>query len=228
MPTPPRKFSDQFCYHVYNCGVEKRITFNQQRDYGRFLGAITYYLFEQRIPYSEFLDLAPEDQKIYTHSNQKAHRVPRVFILAYCLMPNHFHFLLRQAKDGGVTSFMSDLANSYTKYFNTKNKRLGNLFRGPFSAKEISSQESFLQVSRYIHLNPTLSKKVAWRGKIELYPYSSCKNWVKGIDDSIVGLKEIKKFVEFNPVDYKKFIESKLPENFYLLNSQDLLLEKAP
>lgn len=224
MSSLPRRFANDLCYHVYNCGVERRITFITEKDYQRFLGTISYYLYNQQIPYSEYLKLNVGDQKEYLSSKKSAEFI-RIHILAYCLMPNHFHLLVKQAKDSAVSAFMSDISNSYTKYFNTKNQRLGNLFRGPFSAKEILTQESFLQVSRYIHLNPVMSSKVKWKDKPELYPYSSYSNWIKGDSGGIINMEEINKFVELNPRDYKLFVASKLPENFYNLNFSDLLLE---
>ena len=74
-------------------------------------------------------------------------------IICYCLMPNHLHLLLRQLMDGGISKFMSNFANSYTRYFNTKSKRKGPVFEGKFKAKRIETDEQLLHLSRHIHLN---------------------------------------------------------------------------
>ncbi|MBI4096254.1 MAG: transposase [Candidatus Levybacteria bacterium] len=92
-----------------------------------------------------------------------------VEIYCYCLMPNHFHFLLRQNADGGITNFLRKFANSYTRYFNTKYDRIGPLFQGTFKAKLIENDAYLLQVSKYIHRNPLKLSNCMLRS----YPYSS-------------------------------------------------------
>lgn len=209
MPTPHRKFGKQFCYHVYNCGVEKRTTFLRPGDYQRFLGVVSYYLYDQTIPYSQFISSSPVARREYLVGRTEPIRIPRVYVLAYCLMPNHFHFILQQESELGIRRFLSDVANSYTKYFNIRNKRGGYLFQGNFKAKEIDSQESLLQVSRYLHLNPVMSSRVRWSKSPELYPYSSYKNWLKGESDGIVSIEQLKKLVSLDPGDYQNFVAAK-------------------
>lgn len=72
-------------------------------------------------------------------------------------MPNHFHLLLQQIRDGGITEFISKLTNSYTRYFNIRNKRIGPLFQGEFKAVHVETDEQLIHLSRYIHLNPIVS-----------------------------------------------------------------------
>lgn len=210
MPTTPRSFSDEICYHVYNCGVEKRITFTNDRDYQRFLEALTFYLHNQKIPYSTLSRLSPAAQAVYFHSNPPGSNGLRTYVLAYCLMPNHFHFILKQAKNDGIKHFISDITNSYTKYFNTKYERIGNLFQGTFKAKPIESEEALLQLSRYIHLNPSASSKVSWKRDLSKYPYSSYGNWVKRKSDSIVNIKKVEELVDLPTLNYNEFVESKV------------------
>ncbi len=92
-----------------------------------------------------------------------------VQFFAYCLMPNHFHFLLKQNSDVGITHFLRKFSNSYTRYFNTKYDRIGPLFQGTFKAKLIENDEYLLQVSKYIHRNPL---KLG-NANLHSYPYSS-------------------------------------------------------
>lgn len=103
-------------------------------------------------------------EKIKRIENQ----IELVEILCYCLMPNHFHFLLKQNTDGGITHFVRKFANSYTRYFNTKYDRIGPLFQGTFKAKLIENDEYLLQVSKYIHRNP-----LKLNSNLYSYPYSS-------------------------------------------------------
>src|SRR3990167_5879702 len=142
--------TDEF-YHIYNRGSEKRDVFTQQKDYKRFVKTFFYY---------QFLDPKPSFSKFSTselniHKPNLTNKL--VEIICYCLMPNHFHFLIRQLKDNGISIFMSQLSNSYTKYFNTKYNRVGALFQGTFKAVLVESDEQLLHLSRYIHLNPIVS-----------------------------------------------------------------------
>lgn len=128
-----------------------------------------------------------------------------VRIFAYCLMPNHFHLLIQQLIDGGITNFLSNLTNSYTRYFNTKYERVGSLFQGPFKAKLVATDEYLLQLSKYIHRNPySLSQ---WQNKI--YPYSSYRLYLSPEKNSFCDTDFILSyFSTANPKSsYKSFVE---------------------
>lgn len=195
MPYRLTSFINQSFYHIFNRGVNKQEIFNNpSNDYERFLQTIFYYQFS-----------GPKPQ----FSTHKRFRVkdfsnnPKIVdIICYCLMPNHFHFLLRQIKEGGITEFISKVSNSYTKYFNTKHKRIGPLFQGEFKAVPIETDMQLLHVSRYIHLNPFVSGLVK---NLAVYPYSSYKSFT---EPASVGFCIIKPVLDFfkNPKEYKKFI----------------------
>ena len=133
-------------------------------------------------------------------------------------MPNHFHFLIKQNKDSGITRFISDISNSHSRYFNTKYERIGKLFQGAFKSKEISTDEALLQVSRYIHLNPTNSTETNPDGRLkpEDYPFSSYKFFISkpsihpsGVE---VELEEIDRVIMLvgGPKGYQDFVEAKI------------------
>ena len=162
MPYRDTPFLNNNFYHIFNRGVEKRETFSSKRDYERFLQTVYYYQFGGPKPkfstYTRFrLKNFNENPKI-------------VEINCYCLMPNHFHLLVKQTRDSGIHEFMTKLLNSYTKYYNTKHDRVGHLFQGQFKAVNIKNEYQLLQVSRYIHLNPYVSDLTR---EYEAYPYSS-------------------------------------------------------
>jgi len=137
MPYRKISFENEHIYHIYNRGVEKRKIFTSNRDYQRFIQSFIYYTFaENKLRFARF---RPVD--MFT-LNKK-----RVEILAYCLMPNHFHLILRQISDGGISNSIGQLSNSYTKYFNTKYKRVGPLFQGNFKAVWIENTEQLVHVS---------------------------------------------------------------------------------
>jgi len=219
--TKPRSFNPEHYYHIYNRGVEGRNVFTTDQDYQRFLETIDFYLYEQNISYTQFQNLYPAARQAYSRLNPKGLETLRVKLIAYCLMPNHFHLLLKPAEKNGLTRFASDISNSYTRYFNIKNERLGNLFQGTFKDKEISSEESLLQVSRYIHLNPISSSRTNPGKTLKLgdYPFSSYQDWInptplnpKGLD---LDYKEIRNCIKFmgKARNYKEFVESKIDKD---------------
>lgn len=158
--------NDSF-YHVYNRGVEKRQVFLIERDYQRFLQTLYYYQFNG--PKPRFSNRLRFKDKNF-NKNQKI-----VEIVCYCLMPNHFHLLLKQLKNGGIQEFLSKAINSYTKYFNTKHRRIGPLFQGQFKAVGVETDEQLLHLSRYIHLNPYVAEITEnWKN----FPYSSIQEFI--------------------------------------------------
>ena len=126
-------------------------------------------------------------------------------------MPNHFHFLLRQTEDGGISKFLSNLQNSYTKFFNLSHERDGSLFLDQFKAIRIETDEQLTHVSRYIHLNPHTGYVVKTLEELEIYPWSSFsdylqrKSLVVDVDFilNFLGKQSYKKFV-FDQADYQR------------------------
>ncbi|MDA3792322.1 MAG: transposase, partial [Elusimicrobia bacterium] len=122
-----------------------------------------------------------------------------VEIVAFALMPNHYHIILKQIADNGISKYMHKLGTGYTMYFNKKNKRSGSLFEGRFKAKAITNDEYLVHLSRYIHLNPVSLKEPDWKDcgindknkikkYLEKYRWSSYCNYInsnniKGIDN---------------------------------------------
>lgn len=160
-------------YHAYNRGVEKRLIFLDDQDYRVFLSFLKAYLSPQLDP-KKVLE-HPLDKM--TGSRPVRIRPLRSFaeevsLLAYCLMPNHFHLVLYQKESYGMANFLQAICTSYSMYFNKRYKRIGTLFQGPYKAAYIDRDSYLLHVTRYIHLNPkevTGSRPVSVRE----YPYSS-------------------------------------------------------
>lgn len=145
-------------YHIYNRGVEKRDIFLDQQDYSVFLSYLKAYLLPKDITdlrnklSSGKLSLDQKDKVL------KELRLNNFFdeitLMAYCLMPNHFHFLLRQNTENGIDQFMNSLCTRYVGYFNRKYRRVGHLYQGVYKAVPVESDEQLLHLSRYIHRNP--------------------------------------------------------------------------
>lgn len=128
-------------------------------------------------------------------------------------MPNHFHFLIQQKTNGGLTEFISKLSNSYTKYINTKNQRSGPLFQGEFKAVHIESNEQLIHLSRYIHLNPLVSyvcknlDDYQWSSYIEYSGKTKDSHCSKSIIlDQFKNIPEYLQFIK-DQEDYGKSLE---------------------
>lgn len=147
---------DEF-YHVYSRGVDRRVTFSDNRDYEHFLKLLYLCNSTERI---EIRNL-PKFMSVY----YKKRPGTLVDIGAYCLMPNHFHLLLYEKEDGGITKFMAKLLTAYVKYFNKKEKRIGALFDGRFRARYVDDDSYMHYLYAYIHLNPLKIIQKDWKEK---------------------------------------------------------------
>lgn len=197
MATPVRYFQNGFYYHVYNRGNRKQNIFLSYRDYERFLKRVKEYKEKFKIS-----------------------------ILGYCLMPNHFHFLLRQDSDLPLTSFMLRLGTSYAKYFNIKYGEVGSLFQDRFKAKLVENDEYLLQLSRYIHRNPKEILSSTPGVELVNYQWSSYPTYLKLANDELTESTFILNYFSKTNLakDYKNFVEYDFKDE-ELLSISDLLLE---
>ena len=209
-------------YHVYNRGVEKRPIFLNKREYDRFIQLINYYRFANcPIKFSKFKVLPLEEKYNILKKLEKEIKL-LVDIYAFCLMPNHFHFLLKQLTDKGISKFIAKITNGFSHYFNIRHDRSGHLFQGNFGAVRIEDNEQLLHVSRYIHLNPVISYLVEV-GNLESYEYSSYPNYL-GKSSGFTNPKEIMSFFK-NPQEYRKFVHDQVDYARKLDNIKHLTFE---
>ena len=196
-------FANGELYHVYNRGVERRPVFTNKREYGRAFDTLKFYRFSDLpLRLSKFL-VIPESERLELITNISKHD-KIVEIIAYCLMPNHFHFLLKQTQTNGISRFLANFTNSYTKYFNTKRNRVGPLFQGLFKAVHIETDEQFIHVSRYIHLNP-VSSFIIKIEELENYQWSSFPEYMNKTSEVICYTKPILDY--FSSVEkYRQFV----------------------
>lgn len=197
MVNPP--FVSGSFYHIYNRGVEKRKTYMDKWDHLRFLETLDFY---RKLPVPMKLsDFRRGVIKLKKIENQ----IELVRIYCYCLMPNHFHLLVQQISDGGISEFLRRVADSYTRYFNTKHDRVGSLFQGRFKAKLIETEEYLLHLSRYIHRNSF--PLPMWERRV--YPYSSYSYYLSGEQHPFCDTNFISSyFSKTNPrLTYQSFVE---------------------
>lgn len=216
-------FSSGEYYHVYNRGVDRREVFCSPKNYDRFL--LSMYLLNDRregnmLSWRDFRKVNPFATLDDFLENRLRKREPLVEIVAYCLNPNHYHFILRQLEERGIEKFMHRLGTSYTKYFNSKNKRSGTLFQGVFKSTHIDSEEYLLYLSAYINANNFLHGYNA----LKKWPHSSLEHYLGKVKDLLVSgegailsrfksAEEYEKFIQKNSI----FIKEKKELVKYLL-----------
>jgi len=150
-----KQYYENGYYHIYNRGVEKRKIFLDQQDYAVFLP----YLKEYLLPKDErALSKRLMDSSITSIEKNKILKLLRlnnfsneITLLAYCLMPNHFHFFVKQKSAGSIDKFMNSLGTRYTMYFNKKYDRVGSLYQGVYKAVSVNNESQFIYLSKYIH-----------------------------------------------------------------------------
>lgn len=183
-------------YHIYNRGVDKRVVFNNEADFSRFIKSLIE--FNTLDPIGSLFENSfhkPKEPKLggLAAKSEK----PLVDIVCYCLNPNHFHFLLKQVSDRGIEKFMHRLSTGYTQYFNLKNKRTGSLFQGNYKAVHIDTNEYFFHLSVYINLNFRIHSLGGLAAKSSWEEYERWK--IKGeICEKGVITKEFKNFKDYN------------------------------
>lgn len=159
-------------YHIYNRGVEKRDIFQENIDYIRFIHDMYEFNDENFVAAANvrFSCRNPRDATeksidlTFTEDKDRKPRKLLVDILAFCLMPNHFHLILTPKIDNGISKFMHKLGSGYANYFNLKNERVGGLFQGRYKAKHINQQNYFDYLLFYLHFNPLDLINENWRG----------------------------------------------------------------
>jgi len=144
-------------FHCYSRGVDGRKTFNDTRDYERFIELL--YACNAATPFRRDLLAAHGHESILKSERQE----PLVAIVAYCLMPNHYHIVMRETCEDGISRFMQKLGTAYTMYFNARNERVGSLFIKPFRAKHIRDDDYLKRVVQYVHLNPAELSEPGWK-----------------------------------------------------------------
>lgn len=154
------QFANGEFYHVFNRGVDKRQIFMDEDDYQRFYESL--YLFNDDNYESPGSSLGRQSllsrDRIMGYS-----RDVLVEILSFVMIPNHFHFLLRQSKENGISRFMQNVGKGYAQYFNRKYNRSGALFESKYKAVHIGKDAQFYHLPRYIHLNALDTTQLNWR-----------------------------------------------------------------
>ncbi len=200
MPQRYVKFIQGFYYHVFNRGTFQETVFHNHE----------HYLY--------CLRLLRKNVERFS-----------VSVIVYCLMPNHYHFLIRPDSVQGLSECIGYTFNSYAQAVNKQLGRNGPIFQGPFKAILVDKDEYLMHLCRYIHLNPVKADLVQ---RPEHWPYSNYREWVSGTSQGTWCSMEVKKSILFdqtvmdmyfeNGQEYRKFVEEEidLPDGFdkYLMD----------
>lgn len=203
-------------YHIINRGNASVPIFKTKRDYHRFIETFLYYQnHDLSMRYAKLFTLSLKERESLLNKLKEKRRF-WVEIIAYCLMPNHYHFILKQVDDKGISNFIRLLGSSYSHYFNIKNKRKGSLFEGRFKAIRIETDSQLLHLSRYVHLNPYSSFLVKSLDELTKYAFSSLPEYLGQVKieicqkeivlSSFSNLESYKQFV-FDRADYQRSLE---------------------
>lgn len=207
-------------YHIFNRGNNKQDVFFDNRDRIRFLFLILY--FQSSLPIynigrqvSYFIK-----HQIFNVSMEKTIKNRTTELISFAFMPNHFHLILHETKQGGISKYIGRIQDGYTKYINTKYNKSGHLFQGVFKRVHIKNDEQLIYLSAYIHRNPRELKE--WKNKEEQFPWSSYQDfsqqnrWNNLLKHQIIT----EQFSDLNR--YKKFVEKSSAK---LVNKKHIVLD---
>ncbi|OIP22293.1 hypothetical protein COS74_01160 [bacterium CG06_land_8_20_14_3_00_33_50] len=211
-----KQYVENGIYHIYNRGINKQDIFLDDQDYSTFLFYLKLYLDNP----DNLKDLDPQKKACFVRKNFNN----SIDLLCYCLMPNHFHLILRQSSEKDIIDFMRCVATNYSMYFNKKYDRVGYLFQGRYKAVLVNSDNYLFHLSRYIHLNPSAIQSGKGASLAEEYKYSSYANylglkytnWLKPElileyfdqqkDQNIIAKSIYKEFIEDYEIDSKEIL----------------------
>jgi putative transposase len=194
-----RNFQKNYYYHLFNRGAHKQNIFLDKQDYETFLEVLSYYL---KFPQGTAPSRLSLKQKLKVPNLQS----PTYQLSCYCLMPNHFHLLIKQVKEpqpnNNISSLLRRYIIAYCMYFNKKYDHSGSVFQGKYKNTMPKTDEQLLHLTKYIHRNPEGSKPSD-------YPYSSYKYYLNQNPPNWLHIKEILSFFSKTNTskDYKNFVE---------------------
>lgn len=213
------QFINNEYYHIYNRGIDKREIFLDEEDYLKFLRSLKDFnnqsYYEQRaqiVRSSGFKELSS-----FLEQSEKI-----VEVVCYCLVSNHFHLILKQINNKGISNFLHKIGTSLTNFFNKKYQRSGSLFQGPYKAVHINNNDYLLWLSAYINGNIQIHGIT----NAQNYKWSSYKNYLKLENDEVLVNNEIILSQFKNIEEYKNFVEVVIKESKNRKDMEKYLLEK--
>ncbi|OGG03766.1 hypothetical protein A2Z33_04735 [Candidatus Gottesmanbacteria bacterium RBG_16_52_11] len=191
-------------YHVYNRSAARQPVLTGSGNLNRFINLVNFYRFKSPgLRYSHYTRLALDLKKSFLDKLSKSGQ-PLVEIYVFALMPNHYHFLMKQLLDEGIKIFASHIQNSYARYYNTKYDRVGSIWQEMFKAERIETDEQFIHLARYIHLNPLTSFIIKYPVDLEDYRWTSYSAYSGKYITHFLKLNNLREFFS-NTEEFKQF-----------------------
>lgn len=201
-------------YHIYNKTADTKILFKDETDFKTFLFYLFVYLQPLKTVLKSYENLPFRLQIKNLHKE--------IDCLAYCLMPDHFHLLLRQTSEDAIPKLMKQLTNAYTEYYNKKYNTHGPLLQGRYKAVGIEKDQQTLQLSRFIHLHPVVTKLVSHANE---YEWSSMNEYENKATESICNKRVILSYYSSEKA-HSKFVNDIHEYNEHLPSLRSLVIEK--
>lgn len=210
-------------YHIFTRSIADYQIFNDNQEFERMWQLVKYYQIDADVRLSSFLDLIWVQKEGFNNAFNmvaKDHET-LVQIIAYCFMPTHIHLVLKQLVKNGISVYMSNILNGYTRYFNTIHKRKGPLWESRFKSVLVENDEQLNHLVRYIHLNPTTAKFV---DKPEEWLYSSYREYLGELKD-VQAICQFDEILDIEPSLYRKFVNDQISYQRELAKIKNLMLD---
>jgi putative transposase len=242
IPYKKPEFANGEIYHVFNRGVDKRVVFEEDGDYFRFISSLYEFNNKDKVKMQARILERMAAKRIYTFpkgiDEKKKVREKIVEVVAFCLMPNHYHLILRQTANNGISIFMQKIGSGYTNYFNQKYDRVGggSLFQGKFKAVHAAENGQFLNLVTYVFTNPAGIICPEWKDNGLIDPgkaidFLNSYRWSSYLDS--IGIKNFPSVTDRDFI-YKMFGDFDSPEDNKInrlggvrKNVEDWILYKA-
>jgi len=209
-------------YHIFSKSIAEFKIFNSDTDYQRMLNLIKYYQIEKPPEkFSRFIQSEPVRIQGFANYFDFIGRDQKsiVQILAYCLMPTHIHLILKQLSLNGISIFMSNILNSYSRFFNTLHHRKGPLWENKFQNILVEKDEQLLHLTRYIHLNPVTAFLVE---QPDEWLFSSYKEYIQAASNEVCQYEDM---LEIKPNKYIKFVKDRTSDQRELAKIKKVILD---
>jgi|SRR3989344_1464254 len=196
-------------YHLFNRGVHKETIFHNSIDFARFLLIVLSFQSPVVIPNVSRLSKSFVQHRVLNKDMLDLEKIAAkryVELVAFCLMPNHFHLIVKEVHEGGISRYMQRALNSFTKYSNIKYDKSGHVFQGLFKAVHIENNEQLLYLSAYIHRNPRDFSQ--WKDKEEKYIWSSYQDYIGENRWGSLLLPNIITDQFTDKIDYEEFVRT--------------------